>query len=152
MAQRSSMPAAVAAAMASLTGKRRPQPEPMPEGERGFYRVSGRKLQSVLQTGGDGYTDPHDSITSGISDYHRGSQAFDRDEGPSSHLTLGSPMRPVSGVMVMRDGPGRTPVTEQNPFADPPSPPPTRGPGTLGRSLASQDGSGASGSRFREGI
>lgn len=152
MSQRSSMPAAVAAAMASLTGKRKPPPEPAPEGERGFYRVSGRKLQSVLQTGGDGYADPHVSVASGNSDYHRGSQAFDRGDGPSNHLTLGSPMRPVSGVMVMRDGPGRTPVTEQNPFADPPSPPPTRGPGTLGRSLASQDGSGASGSRFREGI
>ncbi|KAK0383430.1 hypothetical protein NLU13_9341 [Sarocladium strictum] len=151
MSQRSSMPAAVAAAMASLTGRRDPPPQPVPEGERGFYRVSGRKLQSVLQTGGDGYTDPHNSMASGTSDYYRGSQAFDRGEGPS-HLTLGSPMRPVSGVMVMRDGPGRTPVTEQNPFVDPPSPPPSRGPGTLGRSLPSQDGSGASGSRFRERI
>jgi hypothetical protein len=152
MSQRSSMPAAVAAAMASLTGNRKPPPQPAPPSEQGFYRVSGRKLQSVLQTGGDGYSDPHASVASGGSDYHRGSQAFERGEGPSSHLTLGSPMRPVSGVMVMRDGPGRTPVTAQNPFADPPSPPPSRGPGTLGRSLASYDGSGASGSRFREGI
>ena len=152
MSQRSSMPAAVAAAFANLTGKRRQEPEAAPDGERGFYRVSGRKLQSVLQTGGDGYGDPHDSMASGYSDYYRGSQAFEPADGPSNRLALGSPMRPASGVMVMRDGPGRTPVTEQNPFADPPSPPPSRGPGTLGRSLASHDGSGASGSRFREGI
>ncbi|KAH8177398.1 hypothetical protein LIA77_02480 [Sarocladium implicatum] len=154
MSQRSSMPAAVAAAFANLTGKRRLEPETAPDGERGFYRVSGRKLQPVLQTGGDGYTDPHDSMASGYSDYYRGSQAFERGDGPSNHLALGTPMRPASGVMIMRDGPGRTPITEQNPFADPdpPSPPPSRGPGTLGRSLASHDGSGASGSRFREGI
>ena len=28
-------------------------------------------------------------------------------------------MRPESGVMVVRDGPARTPVTAENPFADP---------------------------------
>lgn len=150
MAERS-VPAAVAAALASLTGKRPAAATDTPQaGDRGFYRVSGRKLQPVLQSGGDGYTDPHDSVGSGVSDYYRGSQAFEPGGGPSNKLALGTPMRPVSGVMVMRDGPGRTPVTEQNPFADPPTPPPPHGPGTLGRSLPSQDGS--RGSRFQEGI
>jgi hypothetical protein len=146
-----SVPAAVTAALASLTGKRQPPAsEPPPTGERGFYRVSGRKLPSVLQSGGDGYTDPHESIASGTSDYYRGSQAFDPASGANTRLALGSPMRPVSGVPIMRDGPGRTPVHESNPFADPPSPP--AAPDPVGRSHPSQDGSGASGSRFRERI
>jgi len=151
-------PFSVPAALASLTGMRShaPPSPPATTGERGFVRVSGRKLPSVLQHGGDGYTDPRESVMSGASTYYRGSQAF--DPGSESHrLALGAPMRPVSGVPVMRMGPSRTPVTEQNPFADPfadppspTSPPPP--PDALGRSLGSQDGSRVSASRFQENI
>lgn len=141
----------VAAALASLTGKRNP-PLPVDSGgERGFYRVSGKKLPSVLQAGGDGYSDPRESVISGHSDYWRGSQAFDPAQGPSTRLALGSPMRPVSGVPVIRTGPARTPITEHNPFEDPP-PAPRPDSDALGRSLASQDGSRGSTSRFRERI
>lgn len=155
MAERSTA-FSVPAALASLTSKKDNQAGQASagSGERGFVRVSGKKLPSVLQHGGDGYSDPRQSTMSGESDYYRGSQSFDPTAaGGSGRLALGTPMRPVSGVPIMRSGPGRTPVTEQNPFTDPPSPPtppPPRDP--LGRSLTSQDGSRGSGSRFQENI
>lgn len=158
MAERSN-PFVVPAALASLTAKRgkpiSPTSPTSSTGERGFVRVSGRKLPSVLQHGGDGYTDPRESVASGQSDYFRGSQEFVPSSSNAGHarLALGSPMRPVSGVPIMRSGPARTPIAAQNPFADPPSPPippPPRDP--LGRSLTSQDGSRGSSSRFHEAI
>lgn len=158
MAERTG-PFAVAAALAGLTGKRnQTPPEPAPSGERGFYRVSGKKLHSVLQTGGDGYSDPRDrdSVASGHTDYWRGSQAFDPSEGGSTRLALGSPMRPVSGVPVIRTGPARTPIKEENPFTDPISRPrpdsDALGDSIGGGSITSQDGSWGSPSRFQERI
>lgn len=157
MAERSGAnPFGVPAALASLTGKNNAPPV-AGTGERGFVRVSGKKLPSVLQHGGDGYSDPRGSVMSGESDYYRGSQAFEPGAG-AHHLALGAPMRPVSGVPIMRSGPSRTAVTQENPFADdpfadppsPPPPPPPRDP--LGRSLGSQDGSRGSGSKFQENI
>ena len=146
---------AIPAALANLTGSKRaieaPTAEPVTQ-EKGFYRVSGRKLVSVLESGGDGYSDPHDSIGSGTS-YFRDSQVF-LDDSNDSPLQLGSPMRPVSGVLIMRDGPGRTPVQESAPL--PPGYRPSAFPTTLpvpdqvGRSFASRDGSRGSGSRFME--
>lgn len=145
-------PFAVTAALASLTGKRNTQTaDSSVAGERGFYRVSGKKLPSVLQAGGDGYTDPRESVISGHSDYWRGSQAFEPAGGASTRLALGTPMRPVSGVPIMRTGPARTPIREQNPFEDPP-PAPRPDSDALGRSLVSQDGSRGSTSRFHERI
>lgn len=145
-------PFAVTAALASLTGKRSTQTaESSAGGERGFYRVSGKKLPSVLQAGGDGYTDPRESVQSGHTEYWRGSQAFEPAGGASTRLALGTPMRPVSGVPIMRTGPARTPITEQNPFEDPP-PAPRPDSDALGRSLVSQDGSRGSTSRFHERI
>ncbi|PFH61324.1 hypothetical protein XA68_17679 [Ophiocordyceps unilateralis] len=104
--------------------------------ERGFYRVAGRKLPPVLMTGGDGFSDPRDTMLSDNS-----SEALDPAAGGSRPLALGAPMRPVSGIPIMRSGPARTPVT-QNPFADPPSSPLAQGgpPGSRDRS------------RFHEGI
>ncbi|KAK1972868.1 hypothetical protein LY78DRAFT_665067 [Colletotrichum sublineola] len=113
--------------------------EPSETGERGFVRVSGRKLPSVLQSGGDGYTDPREGTmgvapfggAAGAADddesvYYRDSRAFFDPGGPdgqSPRLALGSPMRP----------------------------PPARDP--IGRTLPSQDGSRdsrGSASRFQE--
>lgn len=152
---------AIPAALAKLSGggnKRAIEapPEPSPPQEKGFYRVSGRKLISVLESGGDGYSDPHDSIGSGGSSYHyRDSRAYSQaflDDPTHPPLQLGSPMRPVSGVMIMRDGPQRTPVEEHGPL--PPGHRPSAFPALLplpdpvGRSLAGRDGS--RGSRFTE--
>ncbi|OAA40365.1 hypothetical protein NOR_05926 [Metarhizium rileyi] len=103
------VPGAVAAALVSLSGKRAPPASQSSEsGERGFYRVSGRKLPSVLHNGGDGYSDPRGSAISDCSDYYRGSQAFEPTSTGGGQLSLGAPMRPVSGgVPIMRSGPAR---------------------------------------------
>ncbi|EEY14129.1 conserved hypothetical protein [Verticillium alfalfae VaMs.102] len=150
------------AALAGLGAKRasrQASEQPEEAGERGFYRVSGRKLPPVLQAGGDGYTDPRMSVVSNDeSVYYRQSTTFFDDPASGStapRLALGSPMRPVSGVPIMRSGPARTPVQESNPFADPAPPshlmvPPLRD--AVGRSLTSQDGSRGSVSRFTEEI
>ncbi|KAK0626709.1 hypothetical protein B0T14DRAFT_114114 [Immersiella caudata] len=155
MAERS-IPFAVPSALASLTGNRRaledaPRQSTVLE-EKGFHRVSGKKLISVLQSGGDGYSDPHASVMSGTSDY-RNSDAF-LGGTALPRLQLGSPMRPESGVMVMRSGPNRTPVQAQGPFSDPFADPPSPGPLTPpiqinGRSLTSRDDSASRGSASR---
>ncbi|KAK5993405.1 hypothetical protein PT974_06835 [Cladobotryum mycophilum] len=141
-------PAAISAALTGLASKRNVTPTSSADGgERGFYRVSGRKLPSVLQVGGDGYTDPRESIISTNSDYYRGSQAFEPADGLTTRLALGNPMRPVSGVPIIRSGPARTPVTERNPFSDPPSTPPHDGQTQLLVPRQSPEGS-----RFQESI
>lgn len=145
-------PFAIPSALAKLSGKRAIDTPPAgtTTQEKGFYRVSGKKLVSVLESGGDGYSDPHDSIGSAAS-YYRDSQAFS-DNSNMQPLQLGSPMRPVSGVAVFRDGPQRTPVQEEPPLmpgqrrsAFPTTLPV---PDSVGRSFASRDGS--RGSRFTE--
>ncbi|ATY60136.1 hypothetical protein A9K55_005824 [Cordyceps militaris] len=155
MGERNAASSSVNAAFAALTSKNQSRGiaggtsdtlEVPGSGERGFYRVSGRKLPSVLYTGGDGYSDPREST---MSQYSQSSEPFNRGEEP---FALGSPMRPVSGVPIMRSGPARIPVTEANPFADPiPSPPmgkndsPPRRPGSSGSTRGSS-------SRFQESI
>ena len=147
MAERS-IPFAVSSTLASLAGQKRaiePSPAEQPEEEKGFYRVSGKKLISVLESGGDGYSDPRDSIISSTSDY-RQSQAF---IGSSlQRLQLGSPMRPVSGVPIIRSGPNRTPVQAQGPFDNlRPLTPPTAN--QQGRSLTVRDETASQGSASR---
>ncbi|KAK1247796.1 hypothetical protein MKX07_000684 [Trichoderma sp. CBMAI-0711] len=118
-------------------------------GERSFYRVSGKKLPSVLQVGGDGYSDPRSSFMSSTSDYYRGSQAFDPVGGAGARLQLGLPMRPDSGVPMIRSGPARAVVAEPNPFADPPKTPPAD---ASAPSLPRLRESPSRGSRFQESI
>ncbi|KAH6611207.1 hypothetical protein Trco_001227 [Trichoderma cornu-damae] len=142
--------AALASAFAGLAAKRSSASANSTEtGERGFYRVSGKKLPSVLQVGGDGYSDPRSSFMSGTSDYYRGSQAFDPFEGAGARLQLGAPMRPHSGVPIVRSGPARAVVAEPNPFADPPKTPPANAPSPPMMRLRESPGRG---SRFQEGI
>lgn len=115
--------------------------------ERSFYRVSGRKLPPVLTHGGDGYDPPDSPLPPlppqppfGAGDSQRASVASSTGSGPwlgvgsaagrasvrDSHdimsgthtvLSLGSPMRPVSGVVVFKDGPARTPVQKHSPMS-----------------------------------
>ncbi|KAI2473890.1 hypothetical protein F4781DRAFT_7118 [Annulohypoxylon bovei var. microspora] len=155
--RRRSIPFAIPAALASLTGHKRISGRSGASsdgGERGFSKVSGRKLPPVIQFGGDGYSDPRDTIMSDQSIDYRDSQAFPGlgSTGPT-RLAVGAPMRPESGVPVYNPGPARTPVTGQAPFTPDTSPlePPPRDP--LGPSRPSQDGSSrshASVSRFTE--
>lgn len=157
---------AIPAALASLTGYKRASQASIegPEtSERGFYRVSGRKLTSVLQSGGDGYGEPsrsdvRDSTVSATSFYRPDSIAMLSDP-KNSPLQLGSPMRPESGIMIMRSGPARTPTQEQGPIFDnigpltPPASAVERDP--LGRSLLNPSGSvysAGSPSRFTEEV
>ncbi len=128
--------------------------------ERGFYRVSGRKIAPVLGTGGDGYQGETLSEASFYRDDDR------TVAGPSTArpMSPGSPIDRVSAVgsddeyAVMRPSPARTPVTSQGPsppgrFPSPPVGSPRRphlGVDGLGRSHPSQDGS--RGSRFTEDV
>ncbi|OLN84877.1 hypothetical protein CCHL11_03893 [Colletotrichum chlorophyti] len=152
-----------AATAAAATPSSRMASEPPETAEKGFVKVAGRKLPSVLQSGGDGYTDPREGAANDDeSVYFRDSQAFFDPNGATTlpngqpRLALGSPMRPVSGVVIVKDGPARTPVTESAPFPDTkstffPLQPPARDP--IGRTLTSQDGSRVSrgsGSKFTE--
>lgn len=159
MTERRSL-AFVPAALVNLTGFKRGSRQTVgtvsstAESERGFYRVSGRKLPSVLQTGGDGYGGGiNEANTLSGSSFYRDSQGF--YGGPGSP-TAGASTRPESGVPVMRPSPARTPVTSQGPFSGaaaapaPLTPPPTR-PDLIGRSHPSQDGSHVS-SRFTEEV
>lgn len=148
MQQRSSAPYSVASSLAALAGKRssRERSNTGSEmAERGFVRVSGKKLPPVLQYGGDGYSDPRDrsSLNSDATVYRDSMAIFNQSAGPQ-RLALGSPMRPESGVMVYNPGPAKTPVTGEVPKTiDSPTLPrnSTLPPGAddVGRTLAAQD-------------
>ena len=156
MVERRSMAYAVPAALASLTGYKRSSQKTETDrtisstagSERGFYRVSGRKLPSVLQTGGDGYGGgiPDANTLSGSS-FYRDSQGFYGGPGSPSNPPASMSRKRESGIPIMRPSPARTPVTEQGPFSE--VPPPLR-PDQLGRSHPSQDGSHAS--KFTEEV
>jgi len=163
MTERRSLAHGVPAALATLTGYKRSSQKTETDrtisstagSERGFYRVSGRKLPSVLQSGGDGYGGGIDTNTLSGSSFYRDSQGFYGGPGsPSSpsHHPAGISIQRDSGVPVMRPSPARTPVTEHSPFSAFPAPlnPPPRRPDVLGRSHPSQDGSHAS--RFTEEV
>ncbi|KAI1805441.1 hypothetical protein F4811DRAFT_222893 [Daldinia bambusicola] len=158
--KRRSIPFAIPAALANLTGHKRFSGRSAASadgGERGFSKVSGRKLPPVIQFGGDGYSDPRDTILSDQSVDYRDSTFPGLGGGLApTRLAVGAPMRPESGVPVFNPGPARTPKTEQAPFSrvsgnNSPLAPPPRDP--LGRSHPSHDGSSrshGSASRFTE--
>lgn len=168
MTQRRSIAFAVPAALASLTGYANKRSSKNTErtlsstagSERGFYRVSGRKLPSVLQSGGDGYGGGiAETNTMSGSSFYRDSTGFYGGTGTPnspSGAYAGPSIERDSGVPVMRPSPARTPVTEHGPFGGFPMPPPTLtpprrpGPDVLGRSHPSQDGSHAS--KFTEEV
>ena len=159
MIERRSLAQAVPAALAGLAGYKRSSQKPDPtvsptaDGEKGFYRVSGRKIQSVLQSGGDGYGD--DDV--GGASFYKESGGFYGGAGAPHSPT--SPSSSPVGISVQRDGdnpvmrpgPARTAVTQQGPFSSmvPPSlNVPGRRPDAVGRSRPSQDSSHPS--RFTE--
>lgn len=143
--QQRSAPQAVAASLAAIAGKRSSRDRAgsgTENAERGFVRVSGRKLPPVLQYGGDGYTDPRNSQMSeaSASVYRDSIAVFDQPN--ATRLALGSPMRPESGIMTMQPGPAKTPVTSQAPrhIDSPTLPRSSTFPSTdaLGRTLESE--------------
>jgi hypothetical protein len=162
MTERRSLAYGVPAVLASMTGYKRSSQKTETDrtisstagSERGFYRVSGRKLPSVLQSGGDGYGGGINTNTLSGSSFYRDSQGF--YGGPGSPTSPSYPPgishQRDSGVPVMRPSPARTPVTEQSPFSAFPAPPtpPLQRPDVFGRAPPSQDGSQRS--RFTEEV
>ncbi|KAI1308791.1 hypothetical protein F5Y03DRAFT_82177 [Xylaria venustula] len=159
--RRRSVPFAIPAALANLSGHGRFSRSTVSSdgGERGFAKISGRKLPPVLQFGGDGYTDPRATVMSDQSIEYRASQNF-FGEAPLSRLALGAPMLHETSIPVFHESPARTAVETQGPFSDPFSDDnilesPTLPPDDLGRTHPSQDRSTRSHvsfSRFTENI
>ncbi|KAI0810537.1 hypothetical protein GGR55DRAFT_112928 [Xylaria sp. FL0064] len=159
--RRRSIPFAIPAALANLSGQSRFSRSTVSSdgGERGFAKISGRKLPPVIQFGGDGYTDPRSTMMSDQSIDYRASQNF-FGEAPLSRLAVGAPMLHETSIPVFHASPARTAVEAQSPFSDPFSDDnrvesPTLPPDPLGRSHLPQDGSTRSHvsfSRFTEDI
>lgn len=163
--QRRPIPFAIPAALANLTSQSRFSRSTVSSdgAERGFTKVSGRKLPPVLQFGGDGYTDPRATMMSDQSIDYRASQNF-FGEAPLSRLAVGSPMLQETSVPVFHASPARTAVATAGPFSDPfsddnrvesPTLPPTLPPDPVGRSHLPRDRSTrshASFSRFTEDL
>ncbi|MCJ1400982.1 hypothetical protein MMC11_004193 [Xylographa trunciseda] len=148
--------------------------------ERGFQNLGGRKIESVLVSGGDGYGGliPGNTANLSTSSFYRDAQGntYGGTGSTPSSMYVGpgsppnSPRRPPAGasvqpdprasdkeVAVLRSGPARTPVTtrgfESPPTAVPtpqPTPPPIIRPDAVGRSHPSFDGS--RGSKFAEDL
>lgn len=149
--------------------------------ERGFQNLGGRKIESVLTSGGTGYGEPGPAgakETLSGSSFYRDSQGF--YGGPGSSVAtagtagVGSAAAGPSGqgsiptardkeVAVMRPGPARTPVTLQSGFAVPgvpraaptpantPPPPPPPRPRD-GVGRSHPSFDGSRGSRFTEDV
>ncbi|KAI0420157.1 hypothetical protein F5X98DRAFT_37631 [Xylaria grammica] len=159
--RRRSVPFAIPAALANLSGHGRFSRSTVSTdgGERGFAKISGRKLPPVIQFGGDGYTDPRATRISDQSIDYRASQNF-FGEAPLSRLALGAPMLQETSTPVFHASPARTAVETRGPFSDPFSDdhaldPPTLAPDPVGRSHLPHDRSTRSHvsfSRFTEDI
>ncbi|KAF2503175.1 hypothetical protein BU16DRAFT_31952 [Lophium mytilinum] len=155
MAQQISfMPVAAASFLSRFSGSSKGTAETGGAGqERGFQKISGRKLPSAFSEGMTSDAVPFDRSTLSGSSFYRDSQGF-----------YGGPGVPVGAAAVggiteekMMPSPARTPVIhhpdEDPPFRDGPSPPHSPVPlplGTLGRSHPSHDGS--RGSKFTEDV
>ena len=133
--------------------------------ERGFQRISGRKLPSAFSEGMTSDSVPFDRATLSGSSFYRDSQGFYGSPGVAATATAAgrSHHAGVEKEMLM-PSPARTPVVhhpeEHPPLRDPvvpssapqspPQPPQSEPRGTLGRSHPSHDGS--RGSKFTEGV
>jgi hypothetical protein len=138
-------------------------------GERSFQRISGRKLPSAFS---EGMTSEQFSRggTMSESSFYQDDHGIYGGQGLSKEMEKeieGTPTATGASAMTFRPGPARTPIIRHpediNPFADPApfpgstshlSPPQSPNPdirrGTLGRSLASADGSRSS--KFTENV
>lgn len=126
--------------------------------EQGFVRVSGRKIQSVLESGGDGYGDP--AKTSNANMNVDGASYLQDSRGMYGGSESGSPITPVarrqSGIANWRPSPARTPIIERGAFLghefDQLPPRPDGGEHPRPSYEGSNAGSLASGSRFTEAV
>lgn len=145
--------------------------------ERGFQKISGRKIPSVLTYGGDGYGGGYETGSPTISEPSMTTAVPGSPVNPRSPLTQPPPSTPFGmpldvsytreteendPVMYMRASPARTPVTSTASMSSVSAPiniprqshsslsPIPQRPDTLGRSHPSFDGS--RGSRFTESL
>ncbi|BDD57055.1 hypothetical protein MPDQ_007401 [Monascus purpureus] len=142
--------------------------------ERGFQKISGRKIPSVLQSGGDGYGGGLEGISPTISpmsgDPSSSRSVRPPQSPPQSPPSQPPPTRPFgvpldtsftressaesNAVVVIRPSPARTPLSSTVSVVSPehmsPARPSSQRPDLLGRSRPSLDGSRSS--RFTEGI
>ncbi|KAI0998095.1 hypothetical protein K3495_g10096 [Podosphaera aphanis] len=145
----------ISAALASFTRKKKSSQKPVGttsvihDNERGFYRVSGRKLPSVMNHGGDGYggfTDEPNiqSASSLCRELHlfRGGSP-----NPSTSIRSFSATQPVNGMPIVRSSPSQNLVAEEEPSVNSDKNQ-LRQPDALGRSRPSLDASHTS--RFTE--
>ncbi|OBT64022.1 hypothetical protein VE03_06735 [Pseudogymnoascus sp. 23342-1-I1] len=147
----------VPAALASLTGQNRKSQatnSSAADSHRSFVRVSGRKLPSVLTSGGNGYEDPFsDRPQDPFADPHLSNTSFYRDSRgfyggtgyPASPTSAGLPSSPLNDR-----APPRSPATGTGPLISFNASPPLPMPDALGRSHPSRDGS--RNSRFTEEV
>lgn len=166
MAQRSSfMPAAAASFFSRFSGSSRGTVDPGGAlgQERGFQKISGRKLPSAFSEGMTSDSVPFDRATLSGSSFYRDSQGFYGGPGVAATATAAGRSH-HAGVEKekLMPSPARTPVVhhpeEYPPLRDPvvpsgtpqspPEPPQSEPRGTLGRSHPSHDGS--RGSKFTE--
>lgn len=157
----------VPAALAALTGQNRKSQathSSTADSHRSFVRVSGRKLPSVLTSGGNGYEDPFsDRQQDPFADPHLSDTSFYRDSRgfyggtgyPASPTSAGLPSSPLNDR-----GPPRSPGmgyqahissdSRAEPLISINATPPLPMPDALGRSHPSRDGS--RNSRFTEEV
>ncbi|EEH20268.1 hypothetical protein PABG_02527 [Paracoccidioides brasiliensis Pb03] len=95
------------------------EPPPLPPGERGFKKVSGRKITSVLESGGDGYDDPFGTM--GEKLYFELGTATKGTEPPPSPppIILPSPSPPLPSFKLHTSSISRSGTISQ-PFPAPP--------------------------------
>lgn len=165
MAQRSSfMPAAAASFLSRFSSSSRGTVDPggAPGQERGFQRISGRKLPSAFSEGMTSDSVPFDRATLSGSSFYRDSQGFYRGSGAATATATNRSHHVGVEKEKLMPSPARTPVVhhpeEYPPLRDPvvpsgalqssPQSPQSEPRGTLGRSHPSHDGS--RGSKFAE--
>lgn len=155
----------VPAALAALTGQNRKSQatHSTADSHRSFVRVSGRKLPSVLTSGGNGYEDPFsDRQQDPFADPHLSDTSFYRDSRgfyggtgyPASPTSAGLPSSPLNDRAPRSPGVGYqahiAADSRTEPLVSINASPPLPMPDALGRSHPSRDGS--RNSRFTEEV
>jgi hypothetical protein len=126
--------------------------------ERGFQKISGRKLPSAFSEGMNSDSMPFDRATLSSSSFYRDSEGFYGGPGVPVAAAASVSREDTIAEEKMRPSPARTPVIHHAddvpPFRGGPSNPPLspvpKTLGTLGRSHPSFDGS--RGSKFTEDV
>ncbi|RKF82329.1 hypothetical protein GcC1_016007 [Golovinomyces cichoracearum] len=156
MVQQRLHPFSMSAALASLSASSKWSPKtsrtasPTDTSEKGFYRVAGRKLPSVLQYGGDGYggNEQRYNSTSRSSTFGD-SQVFNGDSANKSRSTHVGTITRESGIPFKQPSSSLNSVIEPQ-LLNPSLLKPPQRPDSIGRSRPSMDSSLTS--RFTEEV